>query len=137
VTEFRAIADGDESRVIALWEMCGLTRPWNDPQRDVSFARGKANSEILVGVDDGHIVSTVMAGHDGHRGWLYYLAVDPAMQGKGLGRETVGAAEAWLKTRGAWAINLMIRNDNISARGFYEAIGYTLGDVISMGKRNI
>ncbi len=78
-----------------------------------------------------------MAGHDGHRGWLYYLAVDPLMQHKGLGRETVRAAEEWLKARGVWAINLMIRNDNIAARGFYEALGYTLGDVIHMGKRGI
>ena len=134
---FRAVEDGDVERVIALWEVCKLTRPWNDPQRDISFARGKKNSDVLVGLQDGRIVSTVMAGHDGHRGWLYYLAVDPAAQGKGLGRETVRAAEAWLKTRGVWAINLMIRNDNTAARGFYETLGYTLGDVINMGKRNI
>lgn len=134
---FRAMADGEEARVIALWEMCGLTRPWNDPERDLAFARGKANSDVLVGIADGAIVATVMAGHDGHRGWLYYLAVDPPHQRKGHGREAVRAAEAWLKAQGVWAINLMIRNDNIAARGFYEAIGYRLGDVIQMGKRNI
>jgi ribosomal protein S18 acetylase RimI-like enzyme len=137
VIAFRALADGDEARVIALWEICGLTRPWNDPQRDLAFARGKANSEVLVGIIDGAIATTVMAGHDGHRGWLYYLAVDPKMRGNGLGRETVSAAEEWLKAHGVWAINLMIRNDNIAARGFYEALGYTLGDVINMGKRGI
>ena len=137
MTLFRALSDGDEARVIALWEMCGLTRPWNDPRRDLAFARGKENSEVLVGMIEGRIVSTVMAGHDGHRGWLYYLAVDPQMQRKGLGRETVRAAEEWLKARGVWAINLMIRNDNIAARGFYEAIGYSQGDVMCMGKRDI
>jgi ribosomal protein S18 acetylase RimI-like enzyme len=137
VITFRAIADGDVERVIALWEMCRLTRPWNDPHRDIAFARGKENSEVLVGLIDDRIVSTVMAGHDGHRGWLYYLAVDPAEQRKGLGRKTVHAAEAWLKSRGVWAINLMIRNDNAAARGFYEAIGYTTGDVISMSKRGL
>ena len=69
--EFRAMKDGEEDAVIALWTSCGLTRPWNDPRRDLDFARGKENSEILVATEDNHVVATVMAGHDGHRGTIY------------------------------------------------------------------
>ena len=82
VTDFRAMRDGEEDAVIGLWEACGLTRPWNEPRRDLDFARGKSNSEILVASRNDRIIATVMAGHDGHRGTIYYLAVDPAEQGK-------------------------------------------------------
>jgi ribosomal protein S18 acetylase RimI-like enzyme len=75
--------------VIALWTECGLVRSWNDPGRDIAFARGKANSEILVGIAEGKLVSAVMVGHDGHRGWLYYVSVTPAIQGRGWGKATL------------------------------------------------
>ena len=78
-----------------------------------------------------------MVGHDGHRGWLYYLAVGPAFQGKGWGKATVRAAEAWLKERGIWAVNLNIRTENAKVRAFYAAIGYELRDVITMGRRDL
>jgi GNAT superfamily N-acetyltransferase len=134
---FRALVDRDIPEVIALWAECGLVRPWNDPGRDIAFARGKENSEILVGAADGKLVSSVMVGHDGHRGWLYYVSVAPAIQGQGVGKATVRAAEAWLKARGIWAINLNIRTENTKVRAFYAALGYELRDVIVMGRRDL
>jgi GNAT superfamily N-acetyltransferase len=137
VIAFRPIEYRDVADVIALWTECGLVRPWNDPRHDIDFARGKANSDILVAVDEAKIVASVMVGHDGHRGWLYYLSVLPAMQGKGLGKATVRAAEAWLRERGIWAVNLNIRSENAKVRAFYAALGYELRDVIVMGRRDL
>jgi GNAT superfamily N-acetyltransferase len=134
---FRPLEDGDVARVIALWTECGLVRSWNDPAGDIAFARGKENSEILVGSAEGKLVSSVMVGHDGHRGMLYYVSVTPAMQGKGVGKATVRAAETWLKERGIWAINLNIRTENTKVQAFYAALGYELRDVIVMGRRDL
>ena len=133
---FRPLADGDVEAVVSLWTACGLTRPWNDPYKDISFARGKPNSEVLVGETDGDLCASVMVSHDGHRGMLYYLAVHPAAQGRGFGKAAVRAAEAWLKERGIWAINLNIRSENAKVRAFYAALGYELRDVIVMGRRD-
>lgn len=137
MTSFRPIEDRDVESVVALWIDCGLVRPWNDARRDIDFARGKPNSDILVGVEDGEIVSSVLVGHDGHRGWYYYLSVAPARQGKGLGRATVEAGENWLKERGIWSVNLMIRSENVQVREFYAALGYDMRDVVVMGKRDL
>lgn len=126
--------DGEEEAVIGLWEVCGLTRPWNEPKRDLDFARGKNNSEILVATKNDRVVATVMAGHDGHRGTIYYLAVDPPEQGNGLGRLAVAAAEAWLKDRGVWKVNLLVRRENAKVLGFYQALGYEPNDVVSLGR---
>lgn len=134
---FRPLEDGDIAEVIGLWTACGLVRSWNDPGRDIAFARGKINSEIFVGMADGKLVSSVMVGHDGHRGWLYYLSVAPALQGQGVGRATVRAAEAWLRERGIWAVNLSIRTENAQVRAFYTALDYELRDVIVMGRRDL
>ncbi len=119
---------------MACGNLAGLTRPWNEPRRDLDFARGKASSEILVAEENDRIVATVMAGHDGHRGTIYYLAVEPAKQGNGLGRLAVAAAEAWLRARGVWKINLLIRRENAKVIGFYEALGYEPNDVVSLGR---
>ena len=97
------IADADIASVAALWQRCDLTRPWNDPSGDIAFARRGPNSAVLVGRHADAIVATVMVGHDGHRGWFYYLAVDPALQGRGFGRTMTQAAEAWLVGRGSKA----------------------------------
>jgi ribosomal protein S18 acetylase RimI-like enzyme len=118
------IADGDVAAVVALWQRCGLTRPWNDPSADIAFARRGPNSAILIGRHDGGIVATVMVGHDGHRGWFYYLGVDPALQGRGFGRVMTQAAEAWLLERGIAKAQLMVRAGNDRVRAFYEALGY-------------
>jgi ribosomal protein S18 acetylase RimI-like enzyme len=134
---FRPIADGDIEAVIALWQACGLTRPHNDPHKDISFARGRSSSEVLVGEEKGAIIATVMVGHDGHRGMLYYLAVEPGLQGNGLGKAAVRAAEAWLKERGVWKINLLVRSENEKVRRFYESLGYEINEVFAMGRRII
>jgi ribosomal protein S18 acetylase RimI-like enzyme len=134
MTNFRPMRDGEEEAVIRLWEICGLTRPWNEPRRDLGFARGKPSSEILVATKGDRVIATAMAGHDGHRGTIYYLAVDPAEQGNGLGRLAVAAAESWLKSRGVWKINLLVRRENAKVLGFYRALGYEPNDVVSLGR---
>ena len=120
----RPIADGEEAAVIAVWHACGLTRPWNDPATDLAFARGKVNSDVLVGLLHGRIVASAMVGHDGHRGTMYYVSVDPACRGRGLGRQLAAAAEAWLKARGAPKAQLMIRDTNTQVEAFYARLGY-------------
>ena len=132
---FRGIEDADVEAVVGLWQRCGLIRPWNDPYKDISFARAGGESTVLVGELDGRIAATVMAGHDGHRGMLYYVAVDPAKQGEGLGKAAVKAAEAWLAARGVWKINLLVRAENEKVRGFYETLGYEVNPVLCMARK--
>jgi hypothetical protein len=119
-----AASDGDIDAVVALWTRCGLTRPWNDPRADIALARSGANATLLVGREGEKIVAAVMAGHDGHRGWFYYLAVDPDLQGRGHGRTITQAAEQWLAARGIVKVMLMVRPDNEAVQGFYAALGY-------------
>jgi hypothetical protein len=118
------IADNDIPAVVALWERCGLTRPWNDPQADIARARGKTNSEILVGRDGRAVVATVMVGHDGHRGWVYYVAVDPDRHKQGHGRAIMTAAENWLRGHGVEKLQLLVRADNTRVQAFYETLEY-------------
>ncbi len=119
-----AIEDADIADVIALWQRCGLTRPWNDPAADIALARKQANATVLIGRDGSGIVATVLVGHDGHRGWVYYVAVDPACQGKGHGRAIMHAAEQWLRARGIEKLQLLVRPDNTKVQAFYETLGY-------------
>ncbi len=121
---FSEITDDDAAAVTALWERCGLTRPWNDPHADIALARRRDNSTVLVGRSGDAIVATAMVGHDGHRGWVYYVAVEPGHQKKGFGRVIMGAAEDWLRAAGIAKMQLMVRPDNTAARAFYESIGY-------------
>jgi len=121
--EVRPIQDEDVAGVIALWDSCGLLRPWNDPQADILRARAAPQAEIFVVPEEGRIVASVMTGHDGHRGWLYYLAVAPDRHGKGLGRKVTRHAEEWLAALGVPKVELMIRAGNPVA-GFYKALGY-------------
>lgn len=135
MTAFREIGDADVGPVVALWQACGLTRPWNDPYKDIAFARGSDGSTVLVLEQDGRIAATVMAGHDGHRGMLYYVAVDPALRRRGLGKAAVRAAEAWLGERGVWKVNLLVRAENAAVKGFYEALGYEVNPVLCMARK--
>jgi hypothetical protein len=118
------ITDADVPAVIALWQRCGLTRPWNDPGADIALARRGANATILIGRADGAIAATALVGHDGHRGWVYYVAVDPEQQKKNFGRAIMAAAEDWLRGRGVEKIMLMVRPDNTNVRAFYDRLGY-------------
>ena len=116
--------DNDIDAVVGLWERCGLTRPWNDPRADIAFARRGASSAILVGKSDNAVIATVMVGHDGHRGWFYYVAVDPDRQRQGLGRAIMAAGEDWLRAQGVEKAQLIVRAGNEKVRAFYEALGY-------------
>lgn len=129
--EISDIIDADVDAVIALWQACGLTRPWNDPARDIDFARQQDNSDILIGRIAGNakIVASVMVGHDGHRGWVYYLAVAPDHQSAGFGREMMAVAEQWQKDRGIWKIQLMVRAGNAQVFKFYDRLEYGESDV--------
>ena len=132
---FRELHDLDVDSIVTLWNRCELTRPRNDPYKDIQFAREGEASTVLVGEVEGRVVASVMVGHDGHRGVLYYLAVDPAFQKRGFGKAAVGAAEAWLRERNVWKINLMVRRENEEAGRFYERLGYEINPVTSFGKR--
>ncbi len=134
-TTFRPAGDEDIETIVALWHRCGLTRPHNDPYRDIAFAREKAESDVLVGEIDGRIVASAMVGHDGHRGTVYYVSVDPDCRGSGLGRDLMAAAEGWLKDRGIWKLNLLIREDNTAVQGFYESLGYEVEPRTAMARR--
>jgi len=124
----------DIPALVALWETCGLTRPWNDPQRDARLAIEGATSAIL-GLRDGEaLIASVMTGFDGHRGWVYYLAVAPDRRREGLGRKLMDAAEAWLRDRGAPKLQLMVRTSNEAALGFYEALGLERQEVVTLGR---
>jgi ribosomal protein S18 acetylase RimI-like enzyme len=123
---------GDKPAVVALWRQCGLVVPHNPPEADFDFAIGKVGSDILVAREAGSIVGSVLVGHDGHRGWIYYLAVQPERQQHGLGRLLVDSAEAWLRDRGVRKLQLMVRESNQQVIGFYEAIGYERSPVTVM-----
>jgi len=129
----RSASAGDEGAVVALWHACGLTAPYNDPHADFRFALGKPGSDILLAETDG-IIGAVMVGHDGHRGWLWYVAVDPARQRQGIGRALVAAAELWLKQRGVPKVHLMVRETNEAVTAFYSRMGYDLMPRINMQK---
>jgi ribosomal protein S18 acetylase RimI-like enzyme len=125
VLEIKAAGSTDESEVIALWRTCGLVVSHNDPVTDYRRALGKPNSDILVGaVSDEMIIASTMVGHDGHRGWLYYVAVHPEYRLKGFGRSIVDAGEKWLNARGVAKAKLMIRETNTQVAAFYEQIGF-------------
>lgn len=121
--------------MVALWEAAGLTRPWNDPRADFDLALATATSAVLLTEQDGAIIGSVMVGFDGHRGWVYYLATSPESRLQGIGRRLMRAAEEWLSAIGSPKIQLMVRGDNTAARGFYDALGYELQDVVTIGKR--
>ena len=128
------IGDADVADVIALWQACGLTRPWNDPAADIALARRGPNSAILIGRDGEAMIATAMVGHDGHRGWVYYVAVDPARREKGFGRAIMNAAEDWLRAAGIAKLQLMVRRENAKAGAFYQSIGYAESQTIVFAK---
>lgn len=124
----------DQPAAIALWEACGLTRPWNDPAQDFTRALEGATSTVLVAQGEGGLIGSVMIGDDGHRGWVYYLAVAEAARRTGLGRALMAAAEEWLRARGCPKIQLMVRDSNAEALGFYAALGLEPQDVVTLGR---
>lgn len=135
--EVRDLPEGLREAAVALWHECGLTRPWNDPAADLRRALDGPSSTVLAALDGvgPRLVGTAMVGHDGHRGWVYYLAVHPSRRGSGVGRALMTAGERWLAARGIPKIQLMVRGDNRPALGFYERLGYGPADVTVLGRR--
>ena len=133
--EIRPFADGDEEAVVALWESAGLTRTWNDPRKDIARKLRVQREWFLVAVSGGAVIGSVMAGYDGHRGWVNYLAVSPRARRGGIGRALMDEVELRLREAGCPKINLQVRQTNHAAVGFYRALGYTTDDVISLGRR--
>lgn len=129
------LGEADIPDLVALWTQCGLTRPWNDPAADARLALATEGATLFGARREDALVGSVMTGFDGHRGWVYYLAVAPDQRGQGTGSALMAAAEHWLRERGSPKIQLMVRGDNVSALGFYERIGYARQDVVVLGRR--
>ena len=133
--QIRAYRESDQDVVVALWRECGLVRPWNDPVKDILRKLQVQRDLFLVGTLDGRLVATVMAGYEGHRGWINYLAVTKECRGRGLGRRLMDEVEARLRAIGCPKINLQIRSSNAEVVAFYRSLGFDVDDSLSMGKR--
>lgn len=127
----------DETAVIALWQRCELTRPWNDPHKDIQRKLKVQPELFLLGEIDDKVVASVMAGFDGHRGWVNYLAVCPTQRRRGLGRQLIEEVERRLTALGCPKLNLQVRSDNQAVLTFYRNLGYQVDEVVSLGKRLI
>ncbi|AHG63514.1 GNAT family acetyltransferase [Advenella mimigardefordensis] len=135
--QFRPFHPDDTEHIVALWQACGLTRPWNDPRKDIERKLQEEPELFIVAESEGQLLGSVMAGYDGHRGWIYYLSVRPTHQSQGVGKSLVLQAEQKLLARGCPKIQLMIRSENSSVQAFYSALGYESADVVVLGKRLI
>ena len=133
--DVQPLAPHHHDDAVALWHAAGLTRPWNDPVADLERALAGPASTVLAAVSDGRLVGTVMLGHDGHRGWVYYLAVADDQRRRGAGSALVRASEQWLVERDIPKLQLMVRRDNVDARSFYAPLGYDVVDVVVLGRR--
>lgn len=135
--DIRPFHVADTEAVVALWQTTGLTRPWNNPYQDINRKLAVQPELFLVAVADSDVVGSVMAGYDGHRGWLYYLASDPERRGQGIARSLVREAEDRLLEMGCPKVQLMVRPENGVAQGFYDALGYEPFEIWATGKRLI
>jgi len=135
--QFRQFHPDDTEQVVALWQACGLTRPWNDPHKDIERKLQQEPELFIVAEHNRHLLGSVMAGYDGHRGWIYYLSVLPQYQSQGLGKSLVQQAEQRLRSKGCPKIQLMIRHDNSGVQDFYRTLGYEQAEVVVLGKRLI
>lgn len=131
---FRIATKADQQNAIQVWHDAGLTRPHNDPDLDFSFALSGKESDIILAESDQKIIATCMVGHDGHRGSIYYLAVCPEFQAKGLGKQLMQQAEDYLISKGVWKINLFVRHGNEKVLKFYDDIGYEPIEAASLAK---
>ena len=133
----RSYQESDEAAVVALWQACGLTRPWNDPHKDIARKLLVQRELFLVGEVDGQLVATAMAGYDGHRGWVNYLAVQPGQRGHGYGAALMAHIEQLLLALGCPKLNLQVRSSNTAVLDFYRHLGYAQDEAVSLGKRLI
>ena len=125
----RQYARSDQLVLLALWTACGVFRTWNDPLEAIHLCVTAPSSELVVADSAGRLIGSAMLGHDGHRGWVYYLAVHPNWQRNGIGRSLMSYAERWMDERQVPKIQAMIRADNLPVRGFYRRLGYQDYDV--------
>ena len=133
----RPYQESDRTAVVELWKTTGLTKPHNDPHKDID-RKLKVDPELfLVGEVEGALVATAMAGYEGHRGWVNYLAVQPGLHGNGYGRQLMARVETLLKDRGCPKVNLQVRSTNAEVIAFYQALGYVVDPAVSLGKRLI
>lgn len=135
--EIRSFNENDRSAVIELWCACGLTRPWNDPDKDISRKINVQPELFFVGELDGKVIASAMAGYDGHRGSVFYLAVSPEHQRRGYARMMMERIEASLRAMGCPKLNIVVRSSNEQVLEFYNQLGYGQDDVVSLGKRLI
>ena len=135
--KIRAFQPADEATVIALWRECGLTRPWNDPHADIARKLTEQPDLFLVGTVAAEVVASAMVGFDGHRGWVYYLAVTPRHRKRSYGRALMQEAERLLIERGCPKLNLLVRSSNTEVIEFYRRLGYVQDETVSLGKRLI
>jgi ribosomal protein S18 acetylase RimI-like enzyme len=133
----RVYRPSDDEALVRLWKACGITRPWNDPRRDIARKKSMQPDLFFVAVRDEVLVGSVMGGYDGHRGWAYYLAVLPEYQKQGVARRMMTALETALAKQGCPKLNLMVRSNNTAARGFYQRLGYGRDEVVTLSKRLI
>jgi ribosomal protein S18 acetylase RimI-like enzyme len=134
--DIRPYRDDDEAAVVDLWnQVLPSHSPHNEPRLSISRKTRHDDGLFLVATLDAEVVGTVIGGYDGHRGWLYSLAVAPQHRRRGIGSALVGRIEEILQERGSVKINLQLRGDNAAVAGFYERLGYTIEDRVSMGKR--
>jgi ribosomal protein S18 acetylase RimI-like enzyme len=133
----RPFTDADTDRVIRLWTDCGLTRPWNDPRKDIARKLTVQPDLFLVGDEAGEVIATAMIGFDGHRGWISYLAVDPAHRGNGHASALMAEAERLLIALGCPKVMLMVRAENTAVVGLYAHLDYQTEETVLMGKRLI
>ena len=133
--EIREYIEADEQQIIELWVKCHLVVSSNNPRRDIQRKLKADRDLFLVGILDNKIIATVMGGYEGHRGWINYLAVDPAYQGNGYGRRIMEAVERRIRSKGCPKINLQVRATNKAVIRFYRSLGYTDDHVIGLGKR--
>ena len=133
----RPYADADQAQVVALWQICELTRPWNDPVKDIARKQQVRPEWFLVGELHGQVIASVMFGYEGHRGWMNYLAVAPQYQSKGYAQALIETGEALLLAAGCPKISLQVRSSNAKVIAFYQSLGYAQDEAISLGKRLI
>ena len=135
--QIRRFEEADTQAVVALWHGCGLTRPWNDPHKDIARKLTVQRELFFVGEVDGEVVASIMAGFEGHRGWVNYLAVAPGLRGYGHGAALMKLVEDKLTALGCPKVNLMVRAANQPAMDFYRRLGYAVDDAVPLGKRLI
>jgi len=135
--QIRPYRPADEQAVVDLWRECGLTRPWNDPHKDIARKLSEQPELFLIGTLGNEVVASVMVGFDGHRGWVYYLAVAERHRKHSHGRALMQEAERLLIERGCPKLNLQVRTSNTGVIEFYRRLGYSLDETVSLGKRLI